>query len=525
MRLAYLPALRPGLGPIAVYNINPQVQHRGKLDISHSNRFDDGNLKYIAQPNSVQILSLFPLSSIHNVFKMGITTRSGKATEQNDPTLRADDWDLWAFQNHPERWQETFYTNFVDSDEEEGGIIGDEESTIADEGGDSESTAAAMGIDAGMKDGNPNVERDDMEEGSWNYRERDGSALFKGNEMDERDEDPMEDEEADGALAGDNYDQNSDSSEMKFKKFFAPSAEDIEKQGESLRSESADSDGGVGETEDEGTNSLQPDSEDDKAQTKNLDPSIDKENLQIKYTCTCTHCGGKGHNRISCKQLHLPPKFTCTRCGEKGHSRKTCRTEKPGATIGQGKYRCTHCGGKGHGRQACQNLHLPPKYFCPRCGETGHTKKHCPPQKNLANSKPICSYCGEYGHYRHLCPNLHLPPKYICPNCGGLGHSRKDCPLVLGGRKHAYICSNCGEDGHGVNHCPQVTGKKGPERCSYCKEIGHKRTLCPSRPCRYCKATDHMPYSCPIFKERRNKRIAEAKKGLKLENGRAKKGK
>ncbi|MCJ1345137.1 hypothetical protein MMC31_003342 [Peltigera leucophlebia] len=234
---------------------------------------------------------------------MGITTRSGKATERNDPTLRANDWDLWAFQNHPERWQETFYTNFVDSDEEEGGITGDEESTIADEGGDSESTAAAMGIDAGMKDGNPNVERDDMVEGSWNYRERDGSALFKGNEMDERDEDPMEDDEALGALAGDNYDQNSDSSEMKFKKFFAPSAKDIEKQGESLRSESADSEGGVGETEDEGTNSLQPDSEDDKAQTEDLDPSIDKENLQMKYTCTCTHCGGKGHNRAEKKAI------------------------------------------------------------------------------------------------------------------------------------------------------------------------------------------------------------------------------
>ena len=46
----------------------------------------------------------------------------------------------------------------MDSDEE---IIDDEESTIADEGGDSESTAAAMGIDAEMKDGDPNLEGDD----------------------------------------------------------------------------------------------------------------------------------------------------------------------------------------------------------------------------------------------------------------------------------------------------------------------------------------------------------------------------
>lgn len=74
-----------------------------------------------------------------------------------------------------------------------------------------------------------------------------------------------------------------------------------------------------------------------------------------------------------------------------------------------------------------------------------------------------------------------------------------------------------------MNKCPQALREKGPERCSYCKEVGHKRTRCPSRPCRYCQATNHTSYSCPIFKEKRNKRRAEARKRRKLENQGAKK--
>lgn len=342
---------------------------------------------------------------------MVVTTRSGKST--HDPTLFADDGDLWTFYNHPERWQQTFYTNFVVSHQEEGEIIGNEESTAAD-----------SSID-------------------------------------------------------------------------------------------------LGGTEDEGTDNSQSDSADDKAQNENLDPSIEKE----KYTCTCIHCGERGHNRISCKNLHLPPE--CTRCGEKWHSRKTCRTENPGPTIDQRKNLCTYCGKKGHGRQACQELHLLPKCVCSKCGEKGHSQKQCAqrnssPLRNSNDDKPTCSYCDEYGHYRNLCPNSHLPPKYVCPKCGELGHSRKGCPRAGEPRKYAYVCRHCGEDGHAVNNCPQVVREKAPGRCSYCKGTGHRRTICPSRPCRYCQATDHRPSSCPIYKAKRNRQIAQAKKRRELKKESAK---
>lgn len=395
---------------------------------------------------------------------MVVTTRSGKPT--HDPTLFADDGDLWTFYNHPERWQQTFYTNFVVSHQEEGEIIGNEEST-----------AAEMRLDDEMKDGDPNVEGDGVEEVSWDYMEEGGSALFKGNEMGER------------------Y-------------------------------EYADSSIDLGGTEDEGTDNSQSDSADDKAQNENLDPSIEKE----KYTCTCIHCGERGHNRISCKNRHLPPECTCTRGGEKGHSRKTCRTENSGPTIGQRKNLCTYCGKKGQGRQACQELHLLPKCVCSKCGEKGHSQKQCPqrnssPLRNSNDDKRTCSYCDEYGHYRNLCPNSHLPPKYVCPKCGELGHSRKGCPRAGEPRKYAYVCRYCGEDGHAVNNCPQVVREKAPGRCSYCKGIGHRRTICPSRPCRHCQATDHRPSSCPIYKAKRNRQIAQAKKRRKLKKESAKRNK
>lgn len=423
---------------------------------------------------------------------MVVTTRSRKFTEPYDPTLFADDGDLWTFYNHPERWQQTFYTNCVDSYQEEGEIIGNEEST-----------AAEMRIDDDIKDGDPNVERD-------------GSALFKGNEMGERYEDPME---ADGTFAGDISDPKSIFTGTRFEKSFAAFVEDVETQGERLRSNSADSSIDLGGTEDEGTDKPQSDSADDKAQNETLDPSIEKE----KYTCTCTHCGGSGHNRISCKNLHLPPEYICTRCGGTGHSRKTCRAENPSPTICQSKYLCTYCGKKGHGRQACQELYLPPKCVCPRCGEKGHSQKQCP-QRNPNKDKPNCTYCDEYGHYRNLCPNSHLPPKYVCPRCGELGHSRKGCPRVGEPRKCSYVCRHCGEDGHAVNNCPQVVREKAPERCSYCKGIGHRRNICPSRPCRHCQATNHRPSSCPIYKAKRNRQMTEARKRRKLKKESAKKG-
>lgn len=95
---------------------------------------------------------------------MGVTTRSGFSTEPNDPTPSADNRDLWAFLNHPERWEETFYTNFVDSDEEEDEIIRDENSTVADGGDEPESIANAMEIDDEMKDGDGTVGGDEIGE-------------------------------------------------------------------------------------------------------------------------------------------------------------------------------------------------------------------------------------------------------------------------------------------------------------------------------------------------------------------------
>lgn len=275
-----------------VYTYNAQLQFR-------SNPIHIVSLSSIPMKGRVASIPTFPKEP-ENVFKMGITTRSGKSTKPNDPTLCADDWDLWAFQNHPERWQETFYTNFVDSDEEEGEIVGDEESAIADGDGKSKSATAAMGIDAKMKDGDPNVENDDMDELSRDYIKRDGSALFKSNEVvKRREEDPIEDDdEADGAFAWDKYDPNLDSPETVYRKSFAASAEDIETEGESLCSDFTNSDTDIGEKEGEGTDSLQPDFEDDKAQTGNLGPSIEKGKTQAKYTCTCTQCGEKGHNRL-----------------------------------------------------------------------------------------------------------------------------------------------------------------------------------------------------------------------------------
>lgn len=334
--------------------------------------------------------------------------------------------------------------------------------------GNEDSTTAKMRLDDEMKDGDPNVEGDEVEEVNRDYMERDGSALFKSNEMGERHE-------------------------------YADSSIDL--------------DG----TEDEGTDNSQSDSADEKAQNENLDSSIGKE----KYTCACIHCGERGHNRISCKNLHLSPGYTCTRCGEEWHSRKTCRTGNPGPTIRQSERLCTYCGKKGRGCQACQELNLLPESVCPKCGEKGHSQKHCQqrnssPHRNSNDDKPTCSYCDEYGHYRNLCPNSHLPPKHVCLKCGELGHSRKGCPRAGEPRKYAYVCRHCGEDGHNVNNCPHVVREKAPERCGYCKKIGHRRTICPSRPCRHCQATSHRPSSCAIYKAKRNLQMAEAKKRRKL---------
>lgn len=425
----------------------------------------------------------FQLSKNHEkVFKMGITTRSGYSTEPNGPTPSADNWDLWTFINHPERWDETFYTGLVDSDEEEeeeeDGMIGDENSTVSDGGDESESIANAMELADEMRYGDGAVE----------------------GELDERNEHPMEDDDkADEAFPVEISDQDS----------FAAFVQDVETAEGCLRSTSADYGSDVGETEDEGADCPQSDFADDNAQVENLDPSTGKEKGRI--TCTCSHCGENGHIRTGCKKLHLPPKYICTRCGKKGHSKKTCRAENPGTSVAQRSFLCTHCGNKGHGRHSCQELHLPPKYTCPRCGEKGHSRAVCLKKKPgyvgkvIAKKQPTCSHCGEYGHDRTGCTELHLPPKFVCPRCGEKGHAHKRCPKIGEPRKYAYGCSKCGEDGHNSNTC-LIVEKDRRQRCTYCNEKGHMRKTCPSRPCIHCQGTDHRPYSCPHHKQGRDRK-------------------
>lgn len=421
----------------------------------------------------------FQLSTNHEkVFRMGITTRSGYSTQPNDPTPSADNWDLWAFINHPERWHETFYTGLVDSDEEEDGVIVDENSTVSDGGDESESIANSMEIADEMKYGDGAVE----------------------GELDERNEDPMEDDdEADEAFPVGISDQDS----------FATFVEDVETEKGCLRSTSADYGSSVGETEDEGADSPQSDSADDNAQVENLDPSTGKDKGRI--TCTCTHCGEHGHIRTSCKKLHLPPKYICPRCGKKGHSKKTCRAENPGTSVAQRSFLCTHCGNQGHGRQSCQELHLPPKYTCPRCGQKGHSRAVCLKEKPgyigkvIAKKQPTCSHCGEYGHDRTGCRELHLPPKFVCTRCGEKGHTHRRCPKIDEPRKYAYGCSKCGKDGHNSDTC-LIVEKDRRKRCTYCKEKGHTRKTCPSGPCIHCQGTDHRAHSCPHHKQGRDRK-------------------
>lgn len=412
---------------------------------------------------------------------MGIITRSGYSTQPSDPSPSADNLDLWAFINYPERWYETFYTGLVDSDaeeEEEYGMIGDENSTVSDRGDESESVANAMEIGDEMKDGDD----DDAVEG----------------ELDERNEDPMEDgDKADETFSVEISDQDS----------VAAFVEDVVTEEGCLRSTSAGDGSDVEETEDKGADSLQSDSADDNAPVENLDPSIGKENGRI--TCTCSHCGENDHIRTGCKKLHLPPKYTCTRCGKKGHSKKTCLAENPGTSVGQRNFLCTHCGNKGHGRHSCQELHLPPKYTCPRCGEKGHSRAMCRKEKPgyvgkvIAKKQPTCSHCGKYGHDRTGCRELHLPPKFVCPRCGEKGHAHKRCPKIGEPRKYAYGCSKCGEDGHDSNTC-QIVEKERRQRCTYCNGKGHMSKTCPRRPCIHCQKTDHRPHSCPHHKQGRD---------------------
>lgn len=454
---------------------------------------------------------------------MGITTRSGYSTEPTDPTPPADNGDLWAFVNHPERWQETFYTTFVDSDEEEDEMIGQENSTVADEDDESESIANAMEMDDELKDSDGAVGRHEMGELGWDYMERDGYALFKGKELDDRNEDPMDDDdEADGDIS----DHVSDTIDEEFDAAFV---EDVETQEDGIHSNSTDYGSDAGETDNEGADSPQSD---DKAQIENLDPSnnhhlpydccyslretrsrlVGKEKGKSKYTCS--HCGESGHSRRVCKKLHLRPKYTCTRCKKRGHSKNTCSVENPGTSVGQINSLCTHCGNKGHGRQSCQELYLPPKYTCPRCGEKGHSRAICLKKnpgyigKVIARKKPTCSHCGEYGHGRTGCRRLHLPPKFFCPRCGEKGHTHKRCPKIGEHRKYAYGCSKCGEDGHNSNNCPNVE-KQRRQRCTYCNEEGHLRKTCPSRLCIHCEGTDHRPHTCPLHKQARDRKHAE----------------
>lgn len=428
---------------------------------------------------------------------MGITTRSGYSTDPNDPTPSADNGDLWTFSNHPERWQETFYTNFVDSDEEDK-IIGDGNSTVADGGDQSESIPNATEIDDEMKDGDGAVGGDETGEKSWDYMERDGYALFKGKELDEN---PMEDDVE--AFAVDISDPDPDTVGAEFEDSFTAFVKDVETQEGSLRSSSNDYGSDVGETDDEGVDNPQWDSAGDKAPAENLDSSIGKE--KGKITCTCSHCGESGHVRKGCKKLHLPSSYTCTRCKKKGHSRKTCRVENPGYSVGQSSFLCTHCGDKGHGRLSCQELHLPPRYTCPRCGEKGHSRAICLKEKPgnigkvIARKKPTCSQCGEYGHDRKGCREPHLPPKFVCPRCGEIEHAHKGCPKISEPRKYPYGCSKCGEDEHDSNTCP-IVAKKRRQRCTYCNAEGHMRKTCPSEPCIHCQVTGHKPHSCPLHK-------------------------
>lgn len=408
---------------------------------------------------------------------MGITTRSEYSTEPNNPNLSANNGDLCAFINHPERWHETFYKGLVDSDEEEeevedqDGMIGDENLIVSDSDGESESIGNAMEIGDEMKDDNGAVE----------------------GQLDERNKDLMgDDDEADKAFPVEMSDQES----------LAATVKDIEKEEGCLGSNSAGYGSDLSEIEDEGTDSPQSDSADDNAQVENLDSPTGKEKGRV--TSTCNHCGETGHILTGCKNLHLPPKYTCTRCGEKGHSKTKCRAENPGTSVGQRSFLCTHCGEKGHGRFPCQELHLPPKYTCSRCGEKGHSLATCRKKKPgyvgkvIARKKPTCSHCGEYGHDRTGCGKLLLPPKFVCPRCGEKGHAYRHCPEVGEPRKYPYGCSKCGgEDGHSSITC-QIEEKKGRrQRCTYCNELGHMSKTCLSRPCIYCQGKDHRSHSCP----------------------------
>lgn len=215
---------------------------------------------------------------------MGVTTRSGFSTEPNDPTPSADNRDLWALLNHPERWEETFYTNFLDSDKEEDEIIRDENSTVADGGDEPESIANAMEIDDEMKDGDGTVGGDEIGEVSWDYMERDGHALFKGKELDNKSEGPIEhNDEADGDIS----DPSSDTTDAGVEDSFAAFIQDVGKQENSLRSNAADYGSDVGETDDEDAGNPQSYSADDNAQQiENLDPSIGKERGKQKCTCS-----------------------------------------------------------------------------------------------------------------------------------------------------------------------------------------------------------------------------------------------
>lgn len=194
----------------------------------------------------------------------------------------------------------------MDSDEEEDEIIRDEDSTVADGGDEPESIANAMEIDDEMKDGDGTVGGDEIGEVSWDYMERAGHALFKGKELDNKNEGPIEhDDEADG-----------DISDAEVEDSFAAFIRNVGTQENSLRSNSADYGSDVGETDDEGADSPQSYSADDKAQKiENLDPSIGKE--RGKQKCTCSYCGESGHSRTECNKLHPPPKHTCTRCRKK----------------------------------------------------------------------------------------------------------------------------------------------------------------------------------------------------------------